>query len=376
MLGRGLESLIPHRNHDEDKPSVSNGDFVDGKSLSDDDNNNNNERGDENFIDKLNINGDNFFNNNSSDDLLDDNKCNNEKNNSDNTDVMKNDYINNKKYQDVLSPVFRIEVESIIPNPYQPRKIFNDDALQELSASIRELGILQPLVVAKVENESEFGTSVKYQLIAGHRRLMAAKILGMSSVPVIIRKPKRNTEMLEMAVVENIQRANLNAIETARAFARLSDEFGLTQREISVRLGKSRESVANALRLLGLPSIVQDAISDGKITESHARILMQIEDPKVQKSLFSRIISEQLSVRALKKLTQKKNNSNDYISSVDNLNNSQNIQMKQIEKTLSDFLGAPVKVDFSDRGGKIVIHFFSPEEIRGIVKLINPEDKF
>ena len=276
----------------------------------------------------------------------------------------------------ISGPIFHIEIEKIVLNPYQPRTDFEQEALKELASSIREFGILQPLVVSKIEEESEIGTRVTYQLIAGQRRLMASKLLGLSTVPVVIRNALKKTEALEMAIVENIQRADLNVIETARAYARLSDEFGLTQREIAARLGKSREVVANALRLLSLPSEIQDAVGSGALSESQARLLLQIADPQQQKEMFAQTMEGGLSVRDLKKRMVKTKEvagaNGDAVSArgirVDD------IEMKGIEKALSEFLGTPVSVEFARGGGKIVIHFYSPEEAMGIMGRIKREE--
>ncbi len=266
-------------------------------------------------------------------------------------------------------PIFQVEVDKIVLNPYQPRKHFDEESLKELAASIREFGILQPLVVSKIEEETESGTRVVYQLIAGQRRLMAAKLLGLKTVPVIIRGFSKKNEVLEMAIIENIQRADLNPIETARAYARLADEFGLTQREIAARLGKSRGVIANALRLLELPSEIQEALSEGKINESHARLLLQINDAQKQKEIFDQIVSRNLSVREARKkmreIIQQKKTSEDVLNVFD-------LELKKMEDELSDFLGAPVKIEFGRGGGKIVIHFYSPEEAAGIVEKIKP----
>jgi ParB family chromosome partitioning protein len=270
----------------------------------------------------------------------------------------------------ISGPVFHIEIEKIVPNPYQPRKDFNEESLRELAISIGEFGIIQPLVVSKIEEITDGGTRVTYQLIAGQRRLMAAKIAGLNTVPVIIRNTLKKAEALEMAVVENIQRADLNTIETARAYSRLSEEFGLTQREIAARLGKSREVIANALRLLSLPSQIQEAISKGQINESHARLLLQMENIQEQIELFEKILSQNLSVKEIKKNIGKKE-SGESDQSLAPLR-AEDIELKQLEKDLSDFLGAPVNVEFSRTGGKIVIHFYSPEEARGIAQKIKP----
>jgi ParB family chromosome partitioning protein len=273
----------------------------------------------------------------------------------------------------ISGPIFHIELEKIVFNPYQPRKEFDQNALNELAVSIREFGILQPLVVSKIEENTDQGTRVTYQLIAGQRRLMASKIAGLKTVPVVIRNFLKKAEALEMAIIENIQRQDLNTLETARAYSRLSDEFGLTQREIAARLGKSREVIANALRLLSLPTEIQEAISKGKINESHARLLLQIDDPQKQVELFERILRENLSVRDIKKSLGKEKPILDELTAP---LTAEDIELKQMEKDLADFLGAPVNVEFSRSGGKIVIHFYSPEEAKGIAHRIKPEDGF
>jgi len=270
----------------------------------------------------------------------------------------------------ILGPVFQIEVEKIVLNPYQPRKEFDQEALRELAVSIREFGILQPLVVSKIEEMTDNGTRVTYQLIAGQRRLIAAKLLGLKTVPVVIRNVLKKTEALEIAIVENIQRSDLNIIETARAYSRLSEEFGLTQREIAARLGKSREVIANTLRLLSLPTEIQEALSSGKISESHARLLLQIEDPEKQMEVFKKIISENLGVREARLYISKGKEKSYQQRPI----TADDLELKNLEKDLSEFLGAPVSVEFSRSGGKIIIHFYSPEEAKGIVSKIKPED--
>ncbi|MFA6135966.1 MAG: ParB/RepB/Spo0J family partition protein [Candidatus Paceibacterota bacterium] len=270
----------------------------------------------------------------------------------------------------ISGPIFHIEVEKIVLNPYQPRKEFNQEALNELASSIREFGILQPLVVSKTEEVGDFGTKITYQLIAGQRRLMAAKILGLATIPAVVKSDLKKTDALEMAIVENVQRADLNILETARAYSRLSEEFGMTQREIAARLGKSRESVANAMRLLSLPSEIQEALMKGKINESQARLILQIQEPQKQMEIFFQIITNNLSARDIKKhINQLKEH-----DQKGDVMRTEDIEMKNMEKMLSEFLGAPVNVEFSRNGGKIIIHFYSPEEAMGIAQRIKPEE--
>ncbi len=265
-----------------------------------------------------------------------------------------------------LDPVFLIEVEKIHPNPMQPRRTFEEEALKELAASIREYGVIQPLIVSKIERETNTGTSVEYQLIAGERRLMASKLAGLERVPAIIRRVSEEIENLELAIIENLQRSDLNPIETARAYARLQDEFRLTQREVAVKMGKSREAVANSLRLLNLPSDIQSAIESGKVNESHARLLLSIPDPALQRKLLAEILEKSLSVRDLKvKIPDKTDRSSSAKADP---------TLSYWEEELSGFFGTKVKIEKTKKGGKIVINFFSPEEMQGIFGKIKPED--
>ncbi|MEK7542779.1 MAG: ParB/RepB/Spo0J family partition protein [Patescibacteria group bacterium] len=249
--------------------------------------------------------------------------------------------------------IFHIEVEKIKSNPYQPRKIFNEEELQELSQSIREYGIIQPLVVSKVVTETDTGTGVEYQLITGERRLMAAKLAGFERVPVIIRQAESKQTKLELALIENIQRSNLTPIESARAYARLQDEFELTQREIAARVGKSREVVANTLRLLSLPAQIQEALASGKINESQARALLAISDPNKQNKMFVQLASGAMSVRAMR--AEAKNPS------------QANPETQYWKKKLEEFFGAPVDITRRGARGKLIVQFYSDDEWQSII---------
>jgi len=202
------------------------------------------------------------------------------------------------KFTPEKEAIFLIEIEKIKPNPHQPRKEFNKAELKSLSESIKEHGILQPLIVTKIEKEADDGRKLEvgYELIAGERRLQAAKMAGFPQVPVIIRKPT-NQQKLELSLVENVQREDLNPMEKAQAFKRLAGEFNLSQGEIARKIGKSRESVANTLRLLNLSKEIQEGIITKKITEGHARAILLLHDAKKQKNLFERILRENFSVR-------------------------------------------------------------------------------
>lgn len=264
--------------------------------------------------------------------------------------------------------IFHIEVEKIKPNPHQPRRDFNPESIKELAESIREHGIIQPLLVSKLEKDTETGTSVEYQLIAGERRLQAAKMIGLERVPAIIRKLTQKSEGLELAIIENLQRADLNSIETARAYSKLQDEFNLTQREIAARLGKSRETIANALRLLNLPSEIQEAVSQNQINESQARLLLAVNDINEQQKLFNEILNQNLSVREIRSRVNKtgqQQTANSQQKTIDP-------ETINLEEQLKELLGAPVKIERKDNSGKIIITFYSSEEIQGIIQKLNP----
>ena len=270
----------------------------------------------------------------------------------------------------IQGPIFLIEVEKIKPNPHQPRRNFNEESLRELATSIREFGILQPIVVTKLENETEAGTAVEYQLIAGERRWLAAKMIGLERVPAIIRSIDLDKEKLEIAIIENVQRADLNPIEAARAYAKLQDQFGLTQREIAARIGKSRETVANTVRLLSLPNEIQEAVGRGALSESQARLLLTVADLAKQQSLFSDLLKNNLSVRELRSKIRNLNGEKKDAGAeteLNAINQPEDHEVKAVQKELEEFLGARVKVERSGSSGKITIAFYSPEELNGIV---------
>jgi ParB family chromosome partitioning protein len=239
-----------------------------------------------------------------------------------------------------------IEIEIIDPNPHQPRTEFDEIALAELAASIREHGVLQPLLVSP--------NGDRYQLIAGERRLRAARIAGLSEVPVVERTLDEQSK-LELAVIENVQRADLNPIEIAASFRRLADEFNMTQEDIAKKVGKARSTVANMMRLLSLPMEIKRGIAEGKITEGHARTLLNITDPEEQLNYYHNIIENKLTVREAEKRTSKKKapagKTSDFIAA---------------EKELSQSLGTKVRLFPKKRGGKITIDYYSKEDLNRI----------
>ncbi len=273
----------------------------------------------------------------------------------------------------VQGPVFLIEVDKIEPNPLQPRRDFDEGHLKELATSIREFGILQPIVVTKIESETPTGTDVSYQLIAGERRWLAAKMIGMERIPAVIRNVKLDRERLELAVIENVQRADLNPIEAARAYAKLSDEFKLTQREIAAKIGKSREVIANALRLLNLPTGVQEAVAKGQVSESQARMLLTVENLAQQSQLFEDLLRTNMSVRELKnridRLQAQEAPAPVGAPQIEPLlaEVAPDPELASMTRTLEELLGAKVRLKRAGETGELTIQFFSPDELRTII---------
>ncbi|HRH31645.1 MAG TPA: ParB/RepB/Spo0J family partition protein, partial [Candidatus Paceibacterota bacterium] len=202
--------------------------------------------------------------------------------------------------------VFFIEVDKILPNPYQPRREFEEAPLRDLADSIRQYGLLQPLTVSRVERETEAGLVTQYELIAGERRLRASKLANIREVPCLIRVGDTPMVKLELAIIENVQRENLNAVERARAFHRLAEEFKFNFVEIGKKVGKSREYVSNTVRILMLPQDILNALSEGKISEGHTRPLMMLNDrPEEQLVLFKEILVKKISVREAERIARR-----------------------------------------------------------------------
>ncbi len=266
--------------------------------------------------------------------------------------------------------IFHIEVEKIRPNPQQPRRYFDEERIRELAASIREFGILQPIVVSKIEKEVPSGTDVEYQLIAGERRWLASKMLGLERIPAIVRNIDLERERLELAIIENVQREDLSPIERARAFARLQDEFHLTQREIGSRLGKSREAVANTVRLLDLPAFIQEALEKNQISESHGRLLLSINDLANQERLFHELLEKKSTTRDLKNRVRQLNT----VPETETEKQEVPPELKLVQEKLSAELGAPVSIETHGDQGRITIKFYSPEELQNIVNKLGGEE--
>ncbi|MDP6225649.1 MAG: ParB/RepB/Spo0J family partition protein [Anaerolineales bacterium] len=258
----------------------------------------------------------------------------------------------------------QIALSAIRPNPRQPRVRFDPDELAELAESIRAHGILQPLVVARTENSAEF------TLIAGQRRLKAAAIAELRTVPAVVRDFPSDAEMLELALIENLQRTNLNPVETATAYQALADDFGLAHDEIARRVGKQRTTVSNTLRLLRLPAPVQSALTDGKISEGHARALLALPTPEAQQSALGTVLSRGLNVRQTETLVRKLLGARPASTPVE--------ERPRVEIDLEDrlraSLGTKVNLQRNRKGaGRVVIHFYSDEELDALTeRLLHP----
>ena len=262
--------------------------------------------------------------------------------------------------------VFWLETASISPNPLQPRREFDEAKLKDLAESIKQYGILQPLVVVRQEREAASGIAVDYELIAGERRLRAAKIAGLTHVPALVRQEPAEKVKLELALIENVQREDLNPIERAVAFKQLMDNFEMRQRDVGVKIGKSREFVANTIRLLSLPDYIQKAISDSRISEGHARALMMLtEKPEEQEALFNDIYFKRLSVRDAEKASRR--------IAVDRVRKRDDIpdaETRSLEGQLREALGTRVYIERKGIGGKISIEFFSEDELRHLINQV------
>lgn len=234
--------------------------------------------------------------------------------------------------------IFNIEIDKIKPNTYQPRKEMSQESLKELSDSIKEHGVLMPLIVTKIEKVTDRGQDVEYELVAGERRWRASKMAGLPHVPVIIRGNSIAKKRLEIALVENIQRENLNAIDSALAFKQLKDEFNLRHIDIAEKVGKSRVTITNAFRLLTLPQKVQDAILDNKISEGHGRALLMAK-PEARMAIFNKIVKNDLSVRQAEEESRKF-----VLPNKPRSHGPKNVFFKKVEKDLADALGRRVSI--------------------------------
>ena len=266
------------------------------------------------------------------------------------------------------SSIGEVPIERIQPNPSQPRREFDDEALQELADSIREIGIVQPISLRSTGDGM-------YQIIAGERRWRAAALAGLSTVPAYIRTAD-DEKMMQMALVENIQREDLNAIEIALAYQNLIEQYGLKQEELSLKVGKKRATVANYLRLLKLPAQVQMALKNKQIDQGHARALLTLHSPAMQVRLFEEIQREGYSVRKVEEMVNSLNNGEDVNTPAKRIRaqRDKNVseEFESLQKHLSDYFGARVKMTCTPAGrGKITIPFRSHEEMERIIAMLD-----
>jgi ParB family chromosome partitioning protein len=268
--------------------------------------------------------------------------------------------VKDKNADTIIGNIVELDIETIEINPFQPRTNFNEETLRELASSIRELGVIQPITVRKLEFN-------KFQLVSGERRFRASKLIGLKTIPAYIRIAN-DQESLEMALVENIQRQDLDPIEIALSYQRLIDEIKLTQEQMSERVGKKRSTIANYLRLLKLDPIIQTGMRDGFISMGHGRAIINIEDQSIQLDIYEKIITDKLSVRATELL-------------VKNYHNKDTIKLDKKEelpkyikkgvKEFSEYFGHKISVKVSKNGkGQITIPFHSEEDFNRIKKLV------
>jgi len=256
-----------------------------------------------------------------------------------------------------------IAVNAITPNPRQPRSTFDEGELSELAASIREHGILQPLIITTGEQPGQF------TLIAGERRLMAARQAGLKTVPVILRDSSEQ-ERLELALIENVQRADLSALETAEAYRQLNDEFGLSHGEIAQRVGKSRVAVTNTLRLLNLPPSVLEALREAKISEGHARALLALPTAQAQAAALQTVLEKSLNVRQTEELVRKLSGE----KPAQKPKAEPIPEVKALEERLRAGLGTKVSLKHGRKGGTITIHYYSEEELEALIQRFAGDD--
>ncbi len=252
--------------------------------------------------------------------------------------------------------VQQVSVDAIQPNPRQPRIHFKEEDLAELAASIREHGVIQPLIVTPKPD----GT---FTLIAGERRWQASQKAGLRTVPVITREAN-NQQMLEVALIENVQRADLNSMEEAEAYRQLVDEFGLSHEMVAKRVGKNRVTVTNILRLLGLPDVVKQALVDGKLTEGHARALLALSTQKAQASAMQTVINLSLSVRQTEELIRKLAGQ----KPIKAKKPAQSADVHDVEKRLQHSLGTKVALKHGKKGGTVTIYYYSGEELDALLE--------
>lgn len=269
--------------------------------------------------------------------------------------------------------IYWVEVEKIVPNPFQPRREFDEHKLKELAESVRMYGILQPLTVTRKEVQREDGTFFsEYELIAGERRLRASKLAGLSQVPVIIRDGEQTEqEKLELAIIENLQREDLNAVDRALAFQQLANVFGLSHQQVAEKVGRSREYVSNTIRLLALPAMILEALQLGKLSEGHARTLLMLSNhPAEQEVVFKEILLKKLSVREVERIAR-----TIATDKVRKKGFEEDADIIDMEKRFMDSLGTRVKIQRTDFGGRLTIDYFSTADLEAMLVRIRSQEE-
>jgi ParB family chromosome partitioning protein len=252
--------------------------------------------------------------------------------------------------------IHEIDVDKIVPNEYQPRKTFETESLKELSSSIKEHGLIQPVIVHKI------GTN--YGLVAGERRWRAARLAGLKTIPALVKEVTKR-ELIEQALIENIQREDLNPIEAAEAYKRLQDEFKLTQEDLARRVGKERSTITNYLRILGLPKELKQGLANGALSMGHAKALLSLERVRDQIQTAAAIVKKGLSVREAEALA------NRFKNPAKEKKTKQNHELKALEEKLKKALGTKVSITAKSKGGRIVIEYYSTEDLDRILEKIS-----
>ena len=257
---------------------------------------------------------------------------------------------------------FYCKIEKIHPNRFQPRLYFNDDLLAELADSIRENGVIQPLIVKKIAEQDSF------ELVAGERRLRAAKMAGLTEIPVVVMEVDRDDHLLELALIENVQRTDLNAIEEAEAYQKLIDSFGYTQEETAKKVGKKRSTITNMLRLLNLPESVKQDVIDAVLTEGHARALLRLADvPELLEKIRDEVVLKQLSVRQTENLVKKESLTP---STEERKKEETNQKILELTEKIASRFGANVRISQNRGRGRVEIEYSSPEELERLCGLL------
>jgi len=272
---------------------------------------------------------------------------------------------------DNTSALREVPIGAIKPNTYQPRSVFDEEAMSSLAASIKELGVLQPILVRPLEGQEH-----AYELIAGERRWRAARRAGLQTIPVLVRDAINDLSSLEQALVENVQRSDLNVLEEAAAYQQLIDEFSLTHDQVAQRVGKSRVSITNTLRLLQLPTSVQSLVADGTLSAGHGRALLGVTDRAEQEALVARCLAEDLSVRRLEAIVRGDEPVDETTSLVEGTTTTTSGALRrmpdpmvlELEELLSDHLATRVKVDLKKTRGKLMVEFATLEDLERIYR--------